>query len=425
MNDRPSRGTRAWVLPALMILGAAAGIALGSSLGARWEDPALEPLVLGVRLLGTVFLSLLKALIVPLIVTSIVLGVRNMGGARRVARLFGSTVLYFLGTTALAVITGLVVVELLRPGASLAGAAPGSGLPLASAGERSPAQAIFELVEQMFPDNLFAAAVEGNVLGLVVFSLLFGVALSMSGPKGRTLADALDGANQALLQLVTWIVWLAPLGILGLVADRLGRAGGGDAAWLEIRALGGYAASVCLGLLVHAAVTLPLILWLVARRNPLRYASGMFEALLTALGTASSAATLPVTMRCVVEKNRVSARAADFVLPIGTTVNMDGTALYEAVAAVFIARSMGIELSLAQLGLVAVTATLAAIGAAAIPEAGLVTLILVLEAVNLPAEGIGLLLSIDWILDRFRTTVNVWGDSIGAAVIARIAPESG
>jgi Na+/H+-dicarboxylate symporter len=260
---------------------------------------------------------------------------------------------------------------------------------------------------------------------LIVFSLLFGAALSLLGAPGLSLTDALDGANRALFLLVRWIVWLAPVGIFGLVADRLGRAGGGVAAWDEVQRLGGYGATVCLGLLVHALVTLPLVLWLLGRRSPLSYVAGMAEALLTALGTASSAATMPVTLRCVVEKNRVSSRAADFVIPIGTTVNMDGTALYEAVAAVFIAQSLGIELSTMQLGLVAVTATLAAIGAAAIPEAGLVTMVLVLEAVHLPLEGIGLLLSIDWILDRFRTSVNVWGDAVGAAVIDRHGAETG
>ncbi len=180
-----------------------------------------------------------------------------------------------------------------------------------------------------------------------------------------------------------------------------------------------YSVTVIAGLAVHALITLPIALRLLAGRDPIRYLSGMSEAVITAMGTASSAATLGVTLRCAVNRNKVSPRAADFVIPIGTTVNMDGTALYEAVAVVFVAQSLGVDLSGVQLVIIALTATLAAIGAAAIPEAGLVTMVLVLTAVGLPAEGIGLLLVIDWILDRFRTSVNVWGDAVGAAVVDR------
>ncbi len=405
-----------------MLAGGAGGVLLGGWLGADWNDPDLAVLVLGTRLLGTVFLSLLKALIVPLVVTSIVLGVQQLGTGRRVARLAFGTAGYFMGTTLIAVTIGLFLVQALGPGRG--GASPDVDL-LPATRDTSPAQATAELIEGMFPPNLVGAAAEGNVLGLIVFSLLFGAALSLLGERGRPLVLALDAAGAALLLLVRWIVWLAPLGILGLVADRIGQAGGGAAAWQELQRLGSYAFTVLLGLSVHACVVLPALLWLFARRNPRRYFAGMVDAVLTAAGTASSAATLPITLRCVVEKNRVSPKSADFVLPIGATVNMDGTALYEAVAAVFIAQSFGIELSSTQLVLVAVTATLAAIGAAAIPEAGLVTMIIVLEAVGLPAEGIGLLLSIDWILDRFRTAVNVWGDSIGAAVLERTAVASG
>lgn len=411
---------RAWLLPALMVLGGAAGVGLGAALGPRWQDEALAPLVAGIGLLGTVFLSLLTALVVPLIVTSMVLGVRGLGTGRSMARLAGLTAAYFLATTAVAVVTGLVLVQWIRPGQGLSGAASG---PMPALAGRTPLETVVEQAHQMFPSNVIGAAAEGNVLGLIVFSLIFGAALARIGTRGQALVNVLEGLNQTLLVFVRGLVWLAPLGILGLVAERLGRAGGGSAAWTEVRSLGAYAATVCVGLAVHAFVTLPLILWLVTRRGPLRYARGLAEALLTAFGTASSAATLPITLRDVVEKNGVSARSADFVLPIGATVNMDGTALYEAVAVVFLAQTLGIELTLVQLVTVALTATLAAIGAAAIPQAGLVTMVLVLEAVDLPVEGIGLLLSIDWILDRLRTTVNVWGDSIGAAVIERGLPE--
>lgn len=407
-----------------MALGGLAGILLGTALGPWWQEEPHGPFVVAVGLAGTVFLNLLKALIVPLIVSSVVVAVLEVGSASRVARLAGTTAAYFLITTLAAVLTGLFLVTTFAPGRDHA------AQPVAESAPGKPAlEALQELVHSLFPPNLFEAAAHahgpdgapsaGNVLGLIVFSLLFGAALLRVGERGRSLAELLRGANEALFVLVRWIVWLAPVGIAGLVAERLGRAGGGAAAWEELQRLGGYAGTVMLGLGVHACVTLPLLLWLFTRRRATRYAAGMSEALITAFGTASSAATLAITRRGVVERNGVSARAADFVLPIGATVNMDGTALYEAVAVVFIAQSLGIELGAAQLALVAVTATLAAIGAAAIPQAGLVTMVLVLDAVGLPAEGIGLLLSIDWILDRFRTAVNVWGDAVGAALVER------
>jgi Na+/H+-dicarboxylate symporter len=232
----------------------------------------------------------------------------------------------------------------------------------------------------------------------------------------------LEVANDVLLRLVRLVVWLAPLGIFGLVAERLARAGGGAHVWTDLAALGWYALTVLLGLALHATVTLPVVLAVLARRNPVRYAAGMGQAIVTAFGTASSAATMGVTLACTTERNGVSPRAAEFVIPLGTTVNMDGTALYEAVAVLFIAQTLGVELGFVQQLVVLFTATLAAIGAAAIPEAGLVTMVLVLGAVGLPAESVGLILSIDWILDRFRTAVNVWGDSVGAAVVDRSLP---
>jgi Na+/H+-dicarboxylate symporter len=400
-----------------MVLGAVAGVTVGAQFGDRWAEPNWEPLVLSVRLLGVVFLSMLKALVVPLIVTSVVLSVARMGDLRRLGHLAGLTATFFVGTTILSVSTGLVVVNWIRPG--VGGAQTAAASADSFAGERSPAQAVYEVVTGMFPNNLVGAAVDGNILGLIVFSLAAGAMLTTLGARSRIVIDMLDVANDVLLRLVTLVVWLAPLGIFGLVADRLGRAGGGASVWNEVAGLGWYAGTVLLGLGIHAFVSLPLVLLLVARRNPLRYLAGMGDALITAFGTASSAATLGVTLECVTKRNGVSERAAEFVVPLGTTVNMDGTALYEAVAVLFIAQTMGIELPVSRQLVVLVTATLAAIGAAAIPEAGLVTMVLVLTAVGLPAEGVGLILSIDWILDRFRTAVNVWGDSVGAAVVDR------
>ncbi|AKU93244.1 dicarboxylate/amino acid:cation symporter [Vulgatibacter incomptus] len=407
----------AWLLPALMLTGALLGMLIGALAGARWDDPAWALPVALVRLPGTIFLSLLKALIVPLVVTSIVTGVTKMGDLRKVGRIAGYTGAYFILSTFLAVFTGIVLVNVFLPGHRGSIAPAAASLPAAVTSGQGTIGAVSELIQGMFPANLAGAAVDGNILGLIIFSLLFGTMLSFDAERSRPLVDVLEAANEALLRLVHLVLWLAPLGVLGLVADRIGKAGGGAAVWSDLTRLAWYGGTVVLGLVIHSVITLPLILRIFAGRSPTRFAAGMTDSLVTAVGTGSSAATMPVTMRCLVENNGISRRAADFVIPLGTTINMNGTALYEAVAAIFIAQSLGIELSLIQQVIVLFTATLAAVGAAAIPEAGLVTMVLVLGAVGLPAEGIGLILAIDWILDRFRTGVNVWGDAIGAGLV--------
>jgi Na+/H+-dicarboxylate symporter len=271
----------------------------------------------------------------------------------------------------------------------------------------------------LVPRNLLLAMTRMEILPLIVFALLFGAALSVLGDRGRPAIDVISALNDGVMQLVHWVILLAPVGIFGLVAARLGRAGGFAGFGPELRAVGGYTLTVLLGLGIHALVVLPLALRVLGRRRPLAYARGVGAALLNALSTASSSATLPLTMQGVEEENGVSSRTASFVLPLGATINMDGTAMYESVAAIFIAQVYGIPLGPGEQLIVFITATLAAIGAAGIPEAGLVTMVIVLTAVGLPVEGVGLVLTVDWLLDRFRTTVNVWGDSVGAAVIDR------
>jgi Na+/H+-dicarboxylate symporter len=269
----------------------------------------------------------------------------------------------------------------------------------------------------MIPRNVFSAMAEMEILPLILFSLLLGAALSVLGARARTAVETISALNDAVMRLVHWIMLVAPFGIFGLVAARIGRAGGFGGFVPELAALAWYSVTVLLGLAIHGLVILPLILRVLGRRRPWAYARGVGAALLNAFSTASSSATLPLTMQGVEEENGVSNRTASFVLPLGATLNMDGTALYEAVAAMFIAQVYGIEMTPVLQAVIFLTATLAAIGAAGIPEAGLVTMIIVLRAVGLPVEGIGLLLTIDWLLDRFRTTVNVWGDSVGAGVI--------
>ncbi len=334
---------------------------------------------------------------------------------RKLGRVGGVAVLYYASTTAIAVFIGLVMVNLIQPGVGLE--LQSTEIPERVQGKEDVG--IDDILLSMVSPNLVASAAEMQLLPLILFAILFSAALTTVGRKGEHVIAFFDGVNEAMMKVVVWIMYFAPIGIFALVAARLGQAGGGEAFLAEIKAVGMHVVTVLSGLAVHFVV-LAVILALVARRG-LAYLVTMMRALLTAFGTASSSATLPLTMECVRE-NKVDERAVRFVLPLGSTVNMDGTALYEAAAVLFIAQAYGIDLSMGQQAIVFVTATLAAIGAAGIPEAGLVTMVIVLSAVGLPLEGIGLLLAVDWFLDRFRTTINVWGDSVGAAVVHRFLP---
>jgi Na+/H+-dicarboxylate symporter len=257
-----------------------------------------------------------------------------------------------------------------------------------------------------------------QMLPIIVFSLVFGGVLTTLGEKGKPVIAFFDAVNDAIMKMVHLIMWIAPLGVFGLVAYQFAAAGD----WAKLlESLGRYMATVLIGLAVHAFVVLPVLCVVLGHRNPVSHFAAMLPAILTAWSTASSSATLPLTMDCAEERAGLSKRAAGFVLPLGATVNMDGTALYESVAAIFIAQAFGIELTGMQTLLIFITATLASIGAAGIPQAGLTTMIIVLTAVDLPLEGVGLLLAVDWLLDRFRTAINVWGDSVGVAYIDRVA----
>ncbi|RME49547.1 MAG: dicarboxylate/amino acid:cation symporter [Deltaproteobacteria bacterium] len=391
------------------------GIAAGVILGGAYPQKALK-----IKFLGELFLNALRSMIVPLVVASMITGITGLGDVRKIGKIGSRTVIFYILTTAISVTIGIMLVNLIGPG---------RGFPvdenLTSAGAAGKTFSFIDVIMGMVPPNLFEAMAKTNVLPLIVFSLLFGGTLTTIGEKGRPVIAFFEGCNAAIMKLVHLVMYLAPLGIFALIAARLGEAGGWAGFRPELTRLMKYAMTVIIGLSLHAFVALPLILFLVGRRNPLRYLYNMLPALTTAFSTASSSATLPVTIECVEEGNGVSNRTASFVLPLGATVNMDGTALYEAVAAIFIAQVFGVPLDASHQVIVFLTATLAAIGAAGIPEAGLVTMVIVLQAVGLPIEGIGLLLSIDWFLDRCRTTVNVWGDAVGAAVIERIEGAEG
>ena len=402
---------------------------------------------------GEIFLRLLKMMVVPLVVASVMSGILGLGDVRKLGRPGGVAVLYYLSTTLLAVIVGLLVVNLIRPGEGLDEAAieevsEGSaaaeireklltrvaevtGVPEEEVSvvltdfeeEEQVAPTIWTILENLllmlFTENLFASAAETNLLPLIVFSIIFAGMLTTMGSRVEAITEMIGQVNSALMSFILLLMKVAPVGIFCLVAGRFGRASAEGKFLDELSRTGWYFSTVVAGLAIHALITLPLIYWICTRKNPYRFMYHMSQALLTAFSTASSSATLPVTMECAHVKAGVSKRSTEFVLPLGATINMDGTALYEAAAAIFIAQAIGFPLGFLEQATVAVTATLAAIGAAGIPEAGLVTMLIVLHAVGLPIEYIGLILSVDWLLDRFRTAVNAFGDSVGAAVVEK------
>ncbi len=363
--------------------------------------------------LGALFLNALKMTIIPLIIAAVISGVTSLGDVRKLGRVGGATIVYYSLTTGLAVLIGLIMVNLIQPGAGLTELS--QTIPDKVIGKEQTGFA--DIILSMISPNLIASAADTRLLPIIVFCLIFAAALTTIGEAGQPVIRFFNGLNETMMRIVIWLMYFAPIGIFALVSSRLGQAGGGAAFLAELQAVGWHVVTVLSGLAIHALLLFS-ILFFVAGRG-LDYLTGMLRALLTAFGTASSSATLPLTMECSRE-NGVDERAVRFVIPLGATINMDGTALYEAAAVMFIAQAYGIDLSMGQQAIVFVTATLAAIGAAGIPEAGLVTMVIVLSAVNLPLEGIGLLLAVDWFLDRFRTVVNVWGDSIGAAVIHRV-----
>lgn len=386
-----------------MIAGAALGVIGGYYLG---------DVLLKIRFLGTIFLNALKMVVVPLIVASMIVGVTSLGDIRKLGGTAAKTLLYYLATTGFSVLVGIVLVNIIQPGSGV----ESFGAYVPDLVAESKQKTFIDVIVGLIPDNIFKAASEGTVLPLIVFSLLFGGVLTAIGDKGKPVIDFFVGLNAAIMKIVHLIICFAPVGIFALIGAIVAQKR--DSVAELVAGLGLYALTVISGLLIHAVITLPLILRFLGHKYPLRYFANMGEALATAATTASSSATLPITIECVEEKNNINTRAAAFVLPLGATINMDGTALYEAVAALFIAQIFGVELTIGQQIVIFLTATLASIGAAGIPEAGTVTMVIVLEAVGLPLEGIGLIWAIDWFLDRCRTTVNVWGDSIGAAVIS-------
>lgn len=404
---------------------------------------------------GELLMRMLQMLVLPLLVSSLITGMAALDG-RASGKMGVRAVVYYTTTTIIAVFIGIVVVLIIHPGRG----SRDEFTKHEKIEQVSPADAFLDLIRNMFPPNLVQACTQQfktqnakrvvtvkilvndslnngseevkqeqvipvlgtvngiNALGLVVFSMCFGLIIGSMKEQGKPLRDFFDCLNEAIMRLVAIIMWYAPLGILFLIAgkivemDDISEMGG---------QLGMYTVTVIIGLSIHAFIVLPLLYFLATRKNPFVFIAGLLQALVTALGTSSSSATLPITFKCLEENNHVDKRVTRFVLPVGATINMDGTALYEALAAIFIAQVNNMEMNFGEILTISITATAASIGAAGIPQAGLVTMVIVLTSVGLPTDDISLIIAVDWFLDRLRTTTNVLGDSIGAGIVEHLS----
>lgn len=383
------------------------------------------------KFIGTLFLNALKMIIVPLVVSSIIVGVAGIGASGGFARLGSKTLLYYLTTTLISVTVGLMVVNAIEPG--IVGGEPvkdqinltADVSDITAKVEGRDASDVIEIFIRMVPPNIVAAAANGQMLGLIFFSLLFGYFMArIAEPHATGQLNFWQGIYEVMLRITLLIMKFAPVGVFGLVAAVVADTGASQFMTL-METLGLFFMSVILALSIHAFIVMPLILRFVAGVNPLRHYQAMAPALLTAFSTASSSATLPLTIECVEKNAGVSNRTSSFVLPLGSTVNMDGTALYECVAAMFIAQAYGLDLSFTQQFVIVLLALLTSIGVAGIPSASLVAITIILSYMGLPAEGIALIFVVDRLLDMCRTAVNVFSDSCGAVTIAKLEGEEG
>ncbi|XP_070620587.1 neutral amino acid transporter B(0) [Erythrolamprus reginae] len=440
---------RANLLVLLTVAGVVAGVALGLAVRRPRGLTAAEVQLFSFP--GELLLRLLKMIILPLVVCSLVGGAASLDPAV-LGRLGGWAMLFFLLTTLLASALGVALAFAIQPGAGAAnpsldkyGAAQGLQA-------KQVVDSFLDLVRNIFPSNLVTAAfrsystgyiekkndteamvnetqsmnetvlktpvgeeVEGmNILGLVVFAIVFGIALRKLGPEGENLIKFFNSFNEATMILVSWIMWYAPLGIMFLVAGKIVEM---DDVVLLFTSLGKYICCCLVGHAIHGLLVLPGIYFLCTRRNPYRFLWGIFTPLATAFGTSSSSATLPLMMKCVEENNGVSKHISRFILPIGATVNMDGAALFQCVAAVFIAQLNNVPLNFIQVITILITATASSVGAAGIPAGGVLTLAIILEAISLPTKDISLILAVDWLVDRTCTVLNVEGDAFGAGLL--------
>ncbi len=404
-----------------ILIALAAAVAVGSLFG----DSALVMKVCG--MVGTLFLNALKMLIVPLILAALMNGL--IGGAEQggLGRLGALTFGFYVGTGLLAILTGLAWANLLTPGivngvpaAPLLGLSSDANSVITQVQEKG-AQDLWGVLVRLVPTNPVEAAAKGDMLGLVTFGLLFGWAVSqLPGNLRDTHAAFWKGVYEAMIRITALVMKAAPIGVFAIVTGTVAKTG-----LAALQPLAVFMAAVVLGLLTHAFVVLPLVLKLVARVPAYALHRAMAPALLTAFSTSSSNATLPLTMDCIENKAKVPRRVSGFVLPIGANVNTDGSALYECVAAIFIAQAYGLDLSFAAQFTIVALALITAVGVAGIPSASLVAIAVILSAIGLPLEGVGLILAVDRILDMCRTALNVLGDSSATVVVARLSGEDG
>lgn len=397
-----------------ILIGCLVGLAAGFWLAGQPTSPVVANTLYGARIVGNLFLDLLRMVLVPLVFTSIVTGVANLRAHDQMHRVWKLTLIFFFATMGIAILIGFGAAHIFRPG---------EGLQLAMFAD---ATANFQARQMPLPDyiaqfmrglfqNPFKALAQGEILAIVIVALFLGIALVAGGERYRNIRTLMEELQELCLRIVGWIMYLAPIGLAALLLQLVASQ---QSALLV--SLGHFIVVVTGTTLFHGLIVLPLILWLFTRISPLRFFKGARDALLTAFVTSSSAATLPVTLRCTEQHLHVKKDVANFVVPLGATVNMDGTALYEAAAALFVARLAGIELDIASQIIVFAVAMLGAIGAPGIPSVGMLSMVLVLESVGLPTAAIAILLPIDRILDTTRTMVNVEGDMVGALIVQKL-----
>ena len=378
-----------------------------------------------VEWMGDVFLRALRMIIIPLILTSIITGITQVESGKRLGKLGLKTLTYYIVTSTIAILTGMVLVNIFKPGVGA-----DLGFTQVVDGLDVEAGSFGKTLIEIIPTNLFEAFAEGKMLSVIFFALLFGYFITRIGDKHRSVMDDFfKAAFEVVMKITMLIIRFTPFGVFGIIAANISHIlvdqGGGMQALVDVGSrLGLYMITVFLGLSIHAFITLPLIQKLLARVNPIKHFQAVSTPLLTAFSTSSALATLPLTLEAVEHNDGVSNKVSSFTLPLGATINMDGTALYECVAAMFIAQAYGLELDISQQVIIVITALIASIGAAAVPMAGLFMIAIILSAIGLPLEGIGLIVAVDRILDMFRTATNVWSDTTGALVIARSEGET-
>jgi Na+/H+-dicarboxylate symporter len=416
-----------WQILIAILLAGIVGTVIHQVLASTGTQPSLFGVeyvsVLGY--LGTIFLNALKMIIVPLIMSSIIVGVAGIGSGGDLGALAGKTLMFYAATTVAAILVGLVVINAIGPGFEN-GQPVGEQLAFtedtteiaANVAGRGPGD-IANIFLNMVPPNIVKAAVEGQMLGLIFFAILFGYFMTrLSHELAEPLFNFWNGVFHVMMRMTEWIMKFAPIGVFGLVSVVIANAGLGAARPLLI-----FAISVLIALSVHAFVILPLLLRFVGGVNPIKTLSGASKAMLTAFSTASSSATLPVTMECAEKNLGVSNKISSFVLPLGATVNMNGTALYECAAAMFIAQAYGLDLTFGVQFSIVVIALMTSIGVAGVPSASLVAIAIILTAIGLPIEAVGVLLVFDRVLDMARTSINIWGDISCATIVARLEGE--